>query len=113
MKLTGRGVAFPPFEAIRANTSQLSFEKPTESFEQATPTSTCGDHQWSSRKGGDEGVGSQDPERMEVATTSADAYVRFRREAALAGRFDFRVVPPFSMPNSRPRRQGLASRPTA
>jgi hypothetical protein len=94
MKLTGRGVAFPPFEAIRANTSQLELRKAYGEFRANNsdldlPAVTSGPLAKDAMKAWE----AKNQSRLETATTSATHLFGFVGGPRLAGRFDFVFVP--------------------
>jgi hypothetical protein len=94
LKLTGRGVAFPPFEVIRANLSQVDLRKAYGDFRASNPDLglppvTSGPAARDAMKAWE--VDNQG--HLEAATTSATHLFGFVGGPRLAGRFDFVFVP--------------------
>jgi predicted ATP-dependent endonuclease of OLD family len=94
MKLTGRGVAFPPFEAIRAITGQVDLRKAYTEYRASNdglglppvtsgPLAIAAMKEWETKNSG----------LLQTATTSATHLFGFVGGPRLAGRFDFVFVP--------------------
>jgi len=93
-KLTGRGLAFPPFEAIRAHTGATALRDAyktlgTEHPDLALPSVGSKDKALQAMVAWEEA----NPNRREDATVSATHLFGFTGGPRLAGRFDFVLVP--------------------
>jgi hypothetical protein len=94
VKLTGRGVAFPPFEVIRANTGQHELRKAyndlrTSNPDLGLPPVTSGPLAREAMKAWE----AENQDQLQTATTSATHLFGFVGGPRLAGRFDFVFVP--------------------
>ena len=96
-KLTGHALAYPPFEQIRLHEGAMDRRKAYSELKDARPE--LGLPGASSRSAVDEAMSaweSENPDKLEVATSSATHLFGFSGQPKLAGRFDYVFVPAVS-----------------
>src|SRR5919108_3557264 len=103
-KLTGRGLAYPPFEQVRAH--EKASERIAAYRELRGSREQLGLPAARSAQAVDEAMGEWElghPEQLESSTVSATHLFGFTGQARLAGRFDFVLVPAVRDPEAEAR----------